>query len=95
VEKNIPKKWQLLLLLKSCPNKKNAHGQKFAKSGHPASKTHSTSVYLNGSAWQKQVLEVFAHSCTQSQTQGDQIGRIFAYWAIVFFGHFLKMTEWA
>jgi hypothetical protein len=56
---------------------------------------HSTSVYLNGSAWQKQVLEVFAHSCTQSQTQGDQIGRIFAYWAIVFFGHFLKMTQWA
>jgi hypothetical protein len=27
------------------------------------------------------------------QSQGDQIGRIFAYWAIVFFGAFLKITE--
>jgi hypothetical protein len=25
--------------------------------------------------------------------QGDQIGQIFAQWAIVFFGHFLKITE--
>jgi hypothetical protein len=25
--------------------------------------------------------------------QDDQIGRIFAYWAIVYFGEFLKMTE--
>jgi hypothetical protein len=25
--------------------------------------------------------------------QGDQIGRIFAYWAIVYLGHFLKNTK--
>jgi hypothetical protein len=25
--------------------------------------------------------------------QGDQIGRIFAYWTIVYFGQLLKMTE--
>jgi hypothetical protein len=25
--------------------------------------------------------------------QGDQIGRIFAHWAIVFFGQLLKITE--
>jgi hypothetical protein len=25
--------------------------------------------------------------------QGDQIGRIFAYWVIIFFGRFLKISE--
>jgi hypothetical protein len=25
--------------------------------------------------------------------QGDQIGRIFAYWAIVYFGHFLNFRS--
>jgi hypothetical protein len=25
--------------------------------------------------------------------QGDQIGRIFAHWVTVFYGHFLKTTE--
>jgi hypothetical protein len=25
--------------------------------------------------------------------QGDRIGRIFAYWAIVYFAHFLKITH--
>jgi hypothetical protein len=25
--------------------------------------------------------------------QGDQIGRIFAQWAIIYFGQFLKITE--
>jgi hypothetical protein len=28
-----------------------------------------------------------------TDSQGDQIGRIFASWAIVHFGHFLKITE--
>jgi hypothetical protein len=27
--------------------------------------------------------------------QGDPIGRIFAYWAVVFFGQFLKITKGA
>jgi hypothetical protein len=26
-------------------------------------------------------------------SQGDQIGRIFAHWAIAFFGQFLKITQ--
>jgi hypothetical protein len=30
----------------------------------------------------------------RAATQGDQIGRIFAYWAIVYFGQFFpKITE--
>jgi hypothetical protein len=29
----------------------------------------------------------------RDHSQGDQIGRIFAYWAIVYFGHLLKITE--
>jgi hypothetical protein len=27
-----------------------------------------------------------------TSNQGDQIGRIFAHWAVVYFGHFLKLT---
>jgi hypothetical protein len=30
---------------------------------------------------------------TKHLDQGDQIGRIFARWDIVFLGHFLKITE--
>jgi hypothetical protein len=38
---------------------------------------------------------VFIASCVRrvNNQQGDQIGRIFARWAIVYFGLFLKVTE--
>jgi hypothetical protein len=32
-------------------------------------------------------------SCNVLDDQGDQIGRIFAYWAIAFFGQILAITE--
>jgi hypothetical protein len=33
---------------------------------------------------------LFFSANTQPDNQGDQIGRIFAYWAIVFFGQFFN-----
>jgi hypothetical protein len=36
---------------------------------------------------------IFAQKCSNlPQHQGDQIGRIFAFWVIVYFGHFKKYT---
>jgi hypothetical protein len=40
------------------------------------------------------LIEMAVHTTKQSpDTQGDQIGRIFAHWAIIYFGQFLEKSQ--
>jgi hypothetical protein len=50
---------------------------------------------LAGKFWREKFSRrISSSSCGSARvTQGDQIGRIFAYWAIVLFGHLKKVTE--
>jgi hypothetical protein len=58
-------------------NAVTAQSRQFAQSGHPANRFHF-------------IREKNDCSDHIAQSQCDQIGRIFAYWVILYSGHFLK-----